>query len=78
MLNVILFLVFVSIVTAAIYHLENNGRMDQRWAGICSIVSGAFLMSLVWADWGFGRLKDERKHDCKADRESRKLSDLKE
>lgn len=62
MLNVIMFLVFVSIVTAAIYHLENNGRMDQRWAGICSIVSGAFLMSLVWADWGFGRLKDERKH----------------
>ena len=62
MLNVILFVVFVAIVTAAIYHLENNGRMDQRWAGMCSVVSGVFLMSLVWADWGFGRLKDERKH----------------
>lgn len=62
MLNVIFFVIFVAILTASIYHLENTGRMDQRWAGICSVVSGVFLMSLVWADWGFGRLKDERRH----------------
>lgn len=58
--TVAIVLVTLAGLVTLVFCLENSSRMSERWAGVCAAVLGVILLALVWADWGVGRLSDER------------------